>query len=269
MTAGADILARIVESKHGEVAAGKRRRDAVSMRRAAEERAGEGRGFAAAMRRRLGGAGSTAVIAEIKKASPSRGVIRERFEPRAIAESYERHGATCLSVLTDGRWFQGSLDDLEAARGVCSLPVLRKDFVVDPWQIHEARAHSADAVLLIAAVIPDDARLAEYEAMARDVGLDVLVEVHDERELDRALALATPLVGVNNRDLRTFEVSLGTTLRLAPRVPGDRIVVAESGIRTADDLARLAEAGVRACLVGETFMRAEEPGLALAGLLGR
>lgn len=267
MSMGTDILGRIVETKREEVSAGKRRRDAVSMRRAAEERAGEARGFTAAMRRASAGSG-TAVIAEIKKASPSRGVIRERFEPRAIAESYERHGAACLSVLTDERYFQGALDHLEAARGACALPVLRKDFVVDPWQIHEARAHGADAVLLIVAVLTDDARLADFEAIARDVGLDVLVEVHDERELDRALALATSLVGVNNRDLRTFEVSLATTLRLAPRVPADRIVVAESGISVPDDLRRLRDAGVRACLVGETFMRAEDPGRALATLLG-
>lgn len=262
-----DVLARIVATKREEVAAGRRRRDAASMRRAAEERAGEARGFAAAMRRTLD-AGRTAVIAEIKKASPSKGVIRERFDPPAIAESYARHGATCLSVLTDEPYFQGKLADLDAARAACALPVLRKDFVVDPWQIHEARAHGADAVLLIAAVLDDDARLRDYEAMATDVGLDVLVEVHDARELDRALALRTPLVGVNNRDLRTFAVSLETTRDLAPRVPPERIVVAESGIATPADLARLAERGVRACLVGETFMRAPDPGKALASLIG-
>jgi indole-3-glycerol phosphate synthase len=266
MNAGNDILERIVETKREEVSLGKRRRDAVSMRRAAEERSGEARGFAGAMRRRAAGTGM-AVIAEIKKASPSRGVIRERFEPRAIAESYERHGAACLSVLTDERWFQGALGHLESARAACALPVLRKDFVIDPWQIHEARAHGADAVLLIVAVLTDDARLVDFEAIARDVGLDVLVEVHDERELDRALGLATPLVGINNRDLRTFEVSLATTLRLAPRVPSDRVVVAESGIAGPDDIRRLRGAGVRACLVGETFMRAEDPGRALATLL--
>ena len=268
MSGGSDILARIVGTKREEVAAGKRRRDAASMRRGAEERSGDVRGFAAAMRTAVDGAG-TAVIAEIKRASPSRGVIRERFDPPAIAESYERHGATCLSVLTDERYFQGSLAHLEAARAACTRPVLRKDFVVDPWQIHEARAHGADAVLLIAAVLVDDARLADYEAIARDVGLDVLVEVHDERELERALALATSLVGVNNRDLRTFAVSLETTLRLAPRVPAGRIVVAESGITRPEDLARLADAGVRACLVGEAFMRSDDPGEALARLLDR
>jgi indole-3-glycerol phosphate synthase len=205
------------------------------------------------------------VIAEIKKASPSKGLLREPFDPPAIAASYAAHGAACLSVLTDERFFQGSLDDLRAARAACSLPALRKDFVVDPWQVYEARAHGADCILLIVAAL-DDARLTEFEAIAHALSMDVLVEVHDAAELDRALALKTPLVGVNNRNLRSFEVSLDTTLALLPRIPGDRMVVTESGILGPADVARMRQAGVNAFLVGEAFMRAPDPGEALATL---
>src|SRR5690606_31232828 len=188
-----------------------------------------------------------------------KGLLREPFDPPAIAASYAAHGAACLSVLTDERFFKGSLDDLRAARAACSLPVLRKDFVVDPWQVYEARAHGADCILLIVAAL-DDARLAEFEAIAHALSMDVLVEVHDAAELDRALALKTPLVGVNNRNLRSFEVSLDTTLALLPRIPGDRLVVTESGILGPADVATMRQAGVNAFLVGEAFMRAREPG---------
>jgi indole-3-glycerol phosphate synthase len=263
-----DILARIVAVKHEEVEAARRRRSLAALRAEAED-AGDGRGargFARALRDRVA-AGRPAVIAEIKKASPSKGLLREPFDPPAIAASYAAHGAACLSVLTDERFFKGSLDDLRAARAACSLPVLRKDFVVDPWQVYEARAHGADCILLIVAAL-DDARLAEFEAIAHALSMDVLVEVHDAAELDRALALKTPLVGVNNRNLRSFEVSLDTTLALLPRIPGDRMVVTESGILGPADVTRMRQAGVNAFLVGEAFMRAPDPGEALATLFG-
>jgi indole-3-glycerol phosphate synthase len=263
-----DILARIVAVKHEEVEAARRRRSLAALRAEAED-AGDGRGargFARALRDRVA-AGRPAVIAEIKKASPSKGLLREPFDPPAIAASYAAHGAACLSVLTDERFFKGSLDDLRAARAACSLPVLRKDFVVDPWQVYEARAHGADCILLIVAAL-DDARLAEFEAIAHALSMDVLVEVHDAAELDRALALKTPLVGVNNRNLRSFEVSLDTTLALLPRIPGDRMVVTESGILGPADVTRMRQAGVNAFLVGEAFMRAPDPGEALAALFG-
>ena len=263
-----DILARIVAVKHEEVEAARRRRSLAAVRADAEDaRDGQGpRGFARALRDKVA-AGRPAVIAEIKKASPSKGLLREPFDPPAIAASYAAHGAACLSVLTDERFFKGSLDDLRAARAACSLPVLRKDFVVDPWQVYEARAHGADCILLIVAAL-DDARLAEFEAIAHALSMDVLVEVHDAAELDRALALKTPLVGVNNRNLRSFEVSLDTTLALLPRIPGDRMVVTESGILGPADVARMRQAGVNAFLVGEAFMRAPDPGEALATLFG-
>ena len=258
-----DILARIVAVKRDEVGAGKRARGLPSLRRDAESLGGQ-RDFAAAMRRRLAG-GHAAVIAEIKKASPSKGVIREDFEPTEIARSYALHGAAALSVLTDVPFFQGSADFLREARAAASLPVLRKDFMVDPWQLYESRAMGADAVLLIAAVL-DNAQLLDFEAIAVSLGMSVLVEVHSEAELGRALRLATPLVGINNRDLRTFEVSLETTLSMLPQMPPDRIVVTESGIVTASDVARMRGANVHAFLVGETFMRAADPGEALARL---
>ncbi len=259
-----DILKKIVAVKRDEVAASRRRRDLPSLRREAESLGGQ-RDFVAALRGKVAN-DRAAVIAEVKKASPSKGVLREDFRPAEIAASYARHGAAALSVLTDERFFQGSAAALESARAACALPVLRKDFMIDAYQLFEARAMGADCILLIAAIL-DDVELAEFEATAQGLGMAVLVEVHDAHELDRALRLATPLVGINNRDLRTFEVSLETTLALLPRVPADRIVVSESGIHAPADVARLCRAGVRAYLVGEAFMRAVDPGAALAGLI--
>jgi indole-3-glycerol phosphate synthase len=209
--------------------------------------------------------GRAAVIAEVKKASPSKGVLREHFEPAEIAASYQRGGASCLSVLTDVSFFQGSPAFLKAARAACSLPVLRKDFLFDPYQVYEARSWGADCILLIVAVL-DDAQLADLEACALSLGMDVLVEVHDAAELERALRLRTPLVGVNNRNLRTFEVSLDTTLSQLSRIPANRLPVTESGILSRDDVLTMRAAGVNAFLVGEAFMRASEPGEALRAL---
>ncbi|MCL2644619.1 MAG: indole-3-glycerol phosphate synthase TrpC, partial [Betaproteobacteria bacterium] len=206
-----------------------------------------------------------AVIAEIKKASPSGGVIRPDFRPAEIAETYEAHGAACLSVLTDECFFQGSSDALKAARAACGIPVLRKDFLIDVYQVYESRLMGADAILLIAAVL-SDTRMEEFAGIARELGMAVLVESHDGKELERALRLDTPLIGINNRNLATLEVSLETTLKLRPRVPPERIVITESGIATREDVATMFAADVYAFLVGETFMRAEEPGLALAEL---
>ena len=258
-----DILQRIVAVKREEIAAARARHSLARWRALAEARGGL-RGFEAALRSRVA-AGTAAVIAEVKKASPSKGVLRADFEPATIARSYEAGGAACLSVLTDERFFQGSTAYLEQARAACTLPVLRKDFIVDEVQVHEARAMGADCVLLIAACL-DDAELADLEACAHAHGMDVLVEVHDAAELERALALRTRLVGVNNRNLRSFEVSLDTTLDLLPRVPGDRLLVTESGILARADVQRMRAAGVHAFLVGEAFMRAPEPGTALAEL---
>jgi indole-3-glycerol phosphate synthase len=259
-----DILRRIVEVKREEVAAGRARRDLGSLRREAEE-GSRPRDFVGALRTRVARR-DAAVIAEIKKASPSKGVLRERFVPAEIAASYERHGAAALSVLTDERFFQGRPAFLAEARGACALPALRKDFMVHAWQLYESRVMEADAVLLIAAVL-DDAEMRDFEAIAGELKMGVLVEVHDERELGRALRLATPLVGINNRDLRTFEVSLETTLRMLPEIPPDRIVVCESGILAAADVQRMRAADVHAFLVGEAFMRAPDPGAALSQLL--
>ena len=258
-----DILQRIVEVKREEIAAARALRSEASLREEAEARR-DVRGFADALRRKVA-AGLPAVIAEVKKASPSKGVIREHFVPAEIAASYARHGAACLSVLTDERFFQGSAAFLREARAACDLPVLRKDFMIDSYQVFEARAMGADAILLIAACL-GDAQMAELEACAQALALDVLVEVHDAHELDRALRLKTPLVGVNNRNLRTFEVSLQTTLELKSRVPADRLLVTESGIQSPADVALLRAAGVNAFLVGEAFMRAADPGAALAEL---
>jgi indole-3-glycerol phosphate synthase len=260
-----DILQTIVAKKREEVAAGKAVRDLASLRREAEARGGQ-RDFVAGLRAAAEVRGA-AVIAEVKKASPSKGVLRADFRPAQIAASYERHGAAALSVLTDAPFFQGSPAALEAAREACALPVLRKDFLVDAWQLFEARAMGADCILLIAAIL-DDAALADFEATAAALGMAVLVEVHDRAELDRALRLATPLIGINNRNLRTFEVSLDTTLALLPGIPPGRLVVSESGIHAPADIARLRAAGVRAYLVGEAFMRAPDPGAALASLIG-
>jgi len=258
-----DILQKIIAVKREEVAAARARRDLASLRRDAETLGGQ-RDFAGALRRRIA-AGDAAVIAEIKKASPSKGVLRERFVPSEIAASYADHGAACLSVLTDVRFFQGSPAYLEQARAACPLPVLRKDFIVDPYQVYEARAMGADCILLIAACL-DDAQMAELEAQAQALGMAVLVEVHDAAELERSLRLTTPLVGVNNRNLRTFEVTLETTLGLLADVPADRLLVTESGILARADVQRMRAAGVHAFLVGEAFMRAPDPGAALAGL---
>lgn len=258
-----DILQRIVAVKHEEIAAAQRLRPLAVVRAEAEARR-DVRGFAAGLRHKLG-QGVAAVIAEVKKASPSKGVLREHFVPAEIAASYERHGAACLSVLTDERFFQGSADFLRAARAACALPVLRKDFMVDAYQVFEARAMGADCILLIAACL-DDVQLRDLEACALALGMDVLVEVHDGVELERALALKTPLVGINNRNLRSFAVSLETTLALLPRVPAERLLVTESGILAPADVQRMRGAGVHAFLVGEAFMRADDPGAALARL---
>jgi indole-3-glycerol phosphate synthase len=212
-------------------------------------------------------AGQAAVIAEIKKVSPSKGVLREDFIAADIAQSYAEHGASCLSVLTDKQFFQGSVDYLKQARASCQLPVLRKDFIVDAYQVYESRAMGADAVLLIAAIL-DDAQLRDFEAIAHSLDMAVLVEVHDAPELLRALKLRTPLIGINNRNLKTFEVTLDTTLMLMREVPVERLLVCESGIQTRDDVLRLGAAGVTAFLVGEAFMRAPDPGEALAILFG-
>jgi indole-3-glycerol phosphate synthase len=258
-----DILARILATKAEEVAAAKLARPLREIEAAARE-APPPRDFEGALRATIA-AGRAAVIAEVKKASPSRGVLRADFDPAAIAASYARGGAACLSVLTDRQYFQGATEFLIAARAAASLPALRKDFVVDEYQVFETRALGADAVLLIVAAL-DDARLRGLEACARDLGMAVLVEVHDAAELGRALALTTPLIGVNNRNLRTFDVSLSTTLDLLPQIPPGRLVVTESGILAPADVATMRAHGVQAFLVGEAFMRAEDPGAALAAL---
>jgi indole-3-glycerol phosphate synthase len=258
-----DILQRIVAVKREEVAAARARRDLASLRRDAEARGGL-RPFEGALRARLE-AGQPAVIAEVKKASPSRGVLRDPFDPAAIGASYARHGAACLSVLTDPSFFQGRADHLALARDASGLPALRKDFMIDPYQVYEACVMGADAILLIVACL-DDARLADLEAVAAALGLAVLVEVHDGAELERALRLRTRLLGINNRNLRSFEVTLDTTLGLLPQVPPDRLLVTESGILGRADVQRMRAAGVHAFLVGEAFMRALDPGQALAAL---
>jgi len=262
-----DILQKICQTKAEEVAAAHKRMPLAEMRRDAESRVLT-RDFAGAMRAKIA-AGQAAVIAEVKKASPSKGVIRADFIPADIAQSYAegdgRVSAACLSVLTDRQYFQGQPDYLKQARASCPLPVLRKDFMVDAYQIYESRAMGADAVLLIAACL-DDAQMRDFEAIAHGLDMAVLVEVHDAPELERALRLKTPLVGINNRNLRTFEVSLQTTLELRSQVPADRLLVAESGILAPGDVHTLRAAGVHGFLVGEAFMRAPDPGMALAQL---
>jgi indole-3-glycerol phosphate synthase len=252
-----DILERILATKRLEVEAGRRQRPLEALER--EARAiPPARGFEQALRRRIS-QGRPAVIAEIKRASPSRGVIRSDFDPARIAASYERHGATCLSVLTDSEYFAGSAEDLVKARAACSLPVLRKDFVIDPWQVYEARAMGADCILLIVGAVPLE-QLQALEALARSLGMGVLVESHDREQLDTALMLETALVGVNNRDLRTFRTRLETTIDLKPRIPSDRILITESGIASREDVQRLLAVGVSAYLVGSAFMSAKDPG---------
>jgi indole-3-glycerol phosphate synthase len=258
-----DILQRIVATKREEVAAAKARRSLAALQSAARDQPAP-RAFETALRHAIAD-GRAAVIAEVKKASPSKGVLREQFVPAEIAASYARHGAACLSVLTDEPYFQGSPAYLSQARGACELPVLRKDFIVDEYQVHESRAMGADCILLIVACL-DDAQLVDFESCACALGMGVLIEVHDEAELERALRLRSPLIGVNNRNLRTFEVSLETTLRLQPRLPSDRLLIAESGILARADVQRLRSAAVHAFLVGEAFMRAADPGQALAAL---
>ena len=258
-----DILDKIVAVKHQEVAAAIRRKSLDVVRADAESRVLT-RDFVGAMRAKIA-SGQPAVIAEIKKASPSKGVLCEDFIPADIAQTYAQHGAACLSVLTDVQFFQGSIDFLKQARASCQLPVLRKDFIVDAYQVFESRAMGADAILLIAACL-DDTQMVEFEAIARRLDMAVLVEVHDAPELARALKLKTPLLGINNRNLKTFEVSLDTTLTLMRDVPADRLLVTESGIVSREDVLRMGAAGVNAFLVGEAFMRAADPGEALAEL---
>src|SRR6202012_4120380 len=260
-----DILQRIVEVKREEIAAARPKRSLADLQELARGQSAP-RGFAAAMRAKVA-RGDAAVIAEIKKASPSKGVLRAQFDPAAIATSYAAHGAACLSVLTDVQFFQCHEDYLKAARAACALPVIRKDFLVDPYQVVEARAMGADCVLLIAACL-GDGQMAELEQAAFEQGMDVLVEVHDGIELDRALRLETPLLGINNRNLRTFEVTLQTTLDLMAAVPPDRLPVTESGILAQADVAKMRAAGGHAFLVGEAFMRAADPGAAPEALFG-
>lgn len=264
-----DILNKILAVKADEVAAAKKARDLASLRRDVEsdrEARRAIRGFENSLRNKIA-AGHAGIIAEVKKASPSKGVLRPDFQPAAIAQSYAEHGAACLSVLTDVQFFQGSVDYLRQARAACALPVIRKDFIVDHYQVYEARDMGADAILLIVSAL-DHGLMAELEACAIELGMDVLVEVHDGDELTAALKLKTPLLGINNRNLRTFEVSLDTTLGLLPRIPAERLVVTESGIMGPADVQRMREANVHAFLVGEAFMRAPEPGVELQRLFG-
>jgi len=260
-----DILHRILAVKREEIARAKAREPYAKLLARAEARR-DLRDFEGALRAKIA-AGLPAVIAEVKKASPSKGVLREHFDPAAIGASYARHGAACLSVLTDVRFFQGAPEHLDAARRASGLPALRKDFIVDEYQVAEARALGADCILLIAAAM-DLHRLRDLEAAAQSLGMAVLAEVHDAAELETALKLETPLIGINNRDLRTFEVSLQTTIDLLPAVGTGRLVVTESGILHAADVATMRAAGVHAFLVGEAFMRAPDPGVELARLFG-
>ena len=258
-----DILKRILAVKAEEVAAAQAARPLAAVRDAARAQP-PARGFVAAIRGKIA-AGQSAVIAEIKKASPSKGVIRADFRPAEIAADYAAHGAACLSVLTDRQFFQGAPEYLQVARAACALPVLRKDFLVAPYQVYEARAMGADAILLIAAAL-DLSTMREFETLAHELGMAVLVEVHDGDELDQALQLATPLLGINNRDLRSFDVTLQTTLNLLPRIPADKIIVTESGILGVEDVVLMRRNQVNAFLVGEAFMRQPSPGAALASL---
>ncbi len=262
-----DILNTILAVKKTEVFGAAQKQSLADLRAQIENDDGvkrERRDFEGALRRKIA-TGQAAVIAEIKKASPSKGVIREAFYPAEIAKSYERHGAACLSVLTDKSFFQGALGYLVEAKQACSLPVLRKDFIIDPYQIYEAAAWGADCILLIVAAL-EDTQLAELEACAFELGMNVLVEVHDRAELERALRLETALLGINNRDLKTFRTSIQNTLDLLPDLPEEKLIVTESGILQKKDVSRMRQAGVHAFLVGEAFMRAEEPGKELARL---
>jgi len=263
----ADILDQILAVKADEIAAAKKWQDFASLRREVEhdaEARAQIRGFENSLRYNIA-AGKAGVIAEVKKASPSKGVLREDFRPAEIASSYTKHGAACLSVLTDERFFQGAPDYLKQARAACSIPVLRKDFIIDPYQVYQARAWGADCILLIVAAL-DHGLMRELEACAHEIGMDVLVEVHDADELEAALKLDTALLGINNRNLRTFETTLDTTIQLLPRIPENKLVITESAIRTRDDVQRMRDHAVHAFLVGEAFMRAEDPGVELAHL---
>jgi indole-3-glycerol phosphate synthase len=264
-----DILNKILDVKADEVAAAKKYRDLPSLRREVEsdtESRRAIRGFEASLRGKIS-AGQAGVIAEVKKASPSKGVLRADFRPAEIAASYAAHGAACLSVLTDVNFFQGAPEYLQQARAACALPVLRKDFMVDLYQVYQARSWGADAILLIVAAL-DHGLMAELEACALELGMAVLVEVHDGEELTAAMKLQTPLLGINNRNLRTFETSLQTTINLLPRISPDKLVVTESGVLAPDDVKRMRDANVHAFLVGEAFMRAPEPGVELERLFG-
>jgi indole-3-glycerol phosphate synthase len=262
-----DILNKILDVKADEVAAAKKYRDFASLRRDVEshtEARQSLRGFEASLRAKTA-AGQPGVIAEVKKASPSKGVLRADFKPADIAASYAEHGAACLSVLTDVQFFQGAPEYLQQARAACSIPALRKDFMVDLYQVYEARSWGADCILLIVAAL-DHGLMAELEVCAHELGMGVLVEVHDGAELDAALRLKTNMVGINNRNLRTFETSLQTTLGLLPRIPPEKLIVTESGILTPDNVKQMRDANVNAFLVGEAFMRAENPGVELQRL---
>ena len=256
-----DILNRILEVKRAEIAAAQRQKPQASIEAEALAQTAP-RNFLGAIQAKIA-AGKAAVIAEIKKASPSKGVIREDFRPAEIAASYASHGAACLSVLTDEQFFQGSADYLKAARSACDIPVLRKDFMIDPYQVYEARAMGADCILLIAAAL-NLAQMRELEDVAHNLGMSVLVEVHNGEELEQAVQLQTPLLGINNRNLRTFDVTLDTTLSLLPRIPAGKTVVTESGIFTPEDVKLMRDHAVHTFLVGEAFMRQPDPGLALA-----
>lgn len=258
-----DILKKILDRKREEITE-RSSNAALETLQSRVEELPPPRGFAKAIETTIG-QGNPAVIAEIKKASPSKGVIRANFDPVAIAQSYVKGGATCLSVLTDVDFFQGADDYLQQVRAVCPLPVIRKDFIIDPYQVYESRAIGADCILLIVSAL-EDAQLQELATLAQQLGMDVLVEVHDEQELYRALKLDTPLIGINNRNLRTFETHLETTIDLLPQIPGDRIVVTESAIHTPQDVALMRQHNVNAFLVGEAFMRANDPGEKLAEL---
>ena len=258
-----DILKKIISRKIEEIAERKQGCALPEMRQRAEA-ADELRGFADAIRAKIK-TGDAAVIAEIKKASPSKGVIRENFKPADIAASYEKAGAACISVLTDADFFQGSEEYLQQARAACSLPVIRKDFIIDPYQVYESRAIGADCILLIVAAL-NNVQLSELSSLAQELNMDVLVEVHDAEELERAMLLKLPLVGINNRNLRTFEVDLQNTLDLLKQIPDDRIVITESAIHNKEDVTLMRENAVNAFLVGEVFMRAEDPGVELARL---
>lgn len=263
----ADILNKILDVKADEIRAAKKQQDLASLRRDVESNAearAQIRGFEASLRSKIA-AGKAGVIAEVKKASPSKGVLRENFHPAEIATSYAQHGAACLSVLTDEQFFQGAPDHLKQARAACSIPALRKDFMIDPYQVYQARAWGADCILLIVAAL-DHGLMRELEACAHEIGMDVLVEVHDADELEAALTLKTALLGINNRNLRTFETTLDTTITLLPGIPENKLVITESAIRTRDDVQRMRDHAVHAFLVGEAFMRAPDPGAELAQL---